>query len=266
MRGRGKAASQTMSQMVSCGLQLAPLALLLLHDQDYKAWCHGGHGTTCSPYVNIVLTAHSSPRLATAASTRGCGRLTSHSAGDQKKLSQRLPSVWGRWEAGWDYYHYRFTGISAPRSSTCLSGKLECAEVVTYIRSVALLCRAQTFFFNPLLCDRSHCFLCRSQRTTVSLDVGRTWTCGFVRFSIRGISDDPNGSLVSNVVAMAAPRRAAAMCESGESQFFIVRSTISSESGFPATQSNRTHSQITQLVESHDWGEHAGKSWTTLEG
>ena len=31
----------------------------------------------------------------------------------------------------------------------------------------------------------------------------------------------------------------------------------SSESGFPATQSNRTHSQITQLVESHDWGEHA---------
>lgn len=30
---------------------------------------------------------------------------------------------------------------------------------VTYIRSVALLCRAQTFFFNPLLCDRSHCFL-----------------------------------------------------------------------------------------------------------
>ena len=87
-----------------------------------------------------------------------------------------------------------------------------------------------------------------------------------VPVSIRGISDDPNGSLVSNVVAMAAPRRAAAMCESGESQFFIVRSTISSESGFPATQSNRTHSQITQLVESHDWGEHAGKSWTTLEG
>ena len=70
--------------------------------------------------------------------------------------------------------------------------------------------------------------------------------------SIRGISDDPNGSLVSNVVAMAAPRRAAARCESGESQFFIVRSTISSESGFPATQSNRTHSQITQSVESHD--------------
>ena len=100
-------------------------------------------------------------------------------------------------------------------------------------------------------------FLCKLPRPAHSLSV---------HLSIRGISDDPNGSLVSNVVAMAAPRRAAARCESGESQFFIVRSTISSESGFPATQSNRTHSQITQLVESHDWGEHAGKSWTTLEG
>ena len=35
--------------------------------------------------------------------------------------------------------------------------------------------------------------------------------------------------------------------------------------GFPATQSNRTHSQITQLVESHDWA-NTGKVWTTLEG
>ena len=85
------------------------------------------------------------------------------------------------------------------------------------------------------------------------------------QLSIRGISDDPNGSFVSNVVAMAAPRRAAARWVIGELAFFIVQCTISSESGFPATQSNRTHSQITQLVESHDWGEHAGKSWTTLE-
>ena len=108
---------------------------LLLHDQDYKAWCHGGHGTSCSSCANIVLTAHASPRLATAASTRGCGRLTSHSAGDQKKLSQRLPSVWGRWEAGWDYYHYRFTGISAPRSLTCLSQQLEFGEVVDILFS-----------------------------------------------------------------------------------------------------------------------------------
>ena len=52
------------------------------------------------------------------------------SAGDQKKLSQRLPSVWERWEAGWDYYHDRFTGISAPRSSACLSQKFELPEVV----------------------------------------------------------------------------------------------------------------------------------------
>ena len=116
------------SQRTKRGLQLAPLALLLLHDQDYKVWCHGGHGTSCSSCANIVLTAHASPRLAAAASTRGCGRLTSHSAGDQKKLSQRLPSVWGRWEAGWDYYHYRFTGISAPRSSTYLSEKFESPE------------------------------------------------------------------------------------------------------------------------------------------
>ena len=127
--GRGKPASRTMSQTVSRGLQQIPLALLLLHDQDYMAWCHGGHGTSCSSCANIVLTAHASPRLAAAASTRGCGRLTSHSAGDQKKLSQRLPSVWGRWEAGWDYYHYRFTGISAPRSSACLSEELELFEV-----------------------------------------------------------------------------------------------------------------------------------------
>ena len=28
----------------------------------------------------------------------------------QKSLSQRLPAVWGRWQAGIDYYHYRFTG------------------------------------------------------------------------------------------------------------------------------------------------------------
>ena len=52
-------------------------------------------------------------------------------AGDQKKLSQRLPSVWGRWEAGWDYYHYRFTGMHAPRTSACLSRKLEFPEVVS---------------------------------------------------------------------------------------------------------------------------------------
>ena len=66
--------------------------------------------------------------------------MTSHSAGDQKKLSQRLPSVWGRWEAGWDYYHYRFTGISAPRSSACLSEELECAEVVQrYLQSYTIV-------------------------------------------------------------------------------------------------------------------------------
>ena len=29
-----------------------------------------------------------------------------------------------------DYYHYRFTGISAPRSSACLCLKLEFSEVV----------------------------------------------------------------------------------------------------------------------------------------
>ena len=48
-----------MSQMASRGLQLAPLALLLLNDQDCKGWCHSGHahGTSCSPCVNIVLTA-----------------------------------------------------------------------------------------------------------------------------------------------------------------------------------------------------------------
>ena len=77
---------------------------------------------------------------------------------------------------------------------------------------------------------------------------GKGASCYLV--SIRGISDDPNGSLVSNVVAMAAPRRAAARCESGESQFFIVWSTISSESGFPATQSNGL------TVKSHNWPNH----------
>ena len=70
--------------VVSRGLQRVPLALLLLHDQNYMVWCHGGHETSCSSCENIVLTAHASPRLATTASTRGCGRLTSHSAGGQK--------------------------------------------------------------------------------------------------------------------------------------------------------------------------------------
>ena len=51
-----------MSHMVSHGLQLAPRALLLLYDQDYKAWCHGGHGTSCSSCVDTVLTAHASLR------------------------------------------------------------------------------------------------------------------------------------------------------------------------------------------------------------
>ena len=45
-----------MSQMVSRGLQASFTGLMLLHDQDDKAWCHGGHGRSCSPYVNIVLT------------------------------------------------------------------------------------------------------------------------------------------------------------------------------------------------------------------
>ena len=59
MRGRGKPASRTMSYMGSHGPQLAPLVLLLLYDQYYKAWCHGGHGTSCrSPCVNTVLKAH----------------------------------------------------------------------------------------------------------------------------------------------------------------------------------------------------------------
>ena len=34
------------SQRTKRGLQLAPLALLLLHDQGYKGWCHDGHGTS----------------------------------------------------------------------------------------------------------------------------------------------------------------------------------------------------------------------------
>ena len=37
------------SQRTKRGLQLAPLALLLLHDQGYKGWCHGGHGTSYHP-------------------------------------------------------------------------------------------------------------------------------------------------------------------------------------------------------------------------
>ena len=37
------------SQRTKRGLQLAPLALLLLHDQGYKGWCHDGHGTSYNP-------------------------------------------------------------------------------------------------------------------------------------------------------------------------------------------------------------------------
>ena len=65
-----------------------------------------------------------------AHSAGACPIMDVLSADDQEKLSQRLPSVWGRWEAGWDYYRYRFTGISAPRSSAYLSDKLESPEVV----------------------------------------------------------------------------------------------------------------------------------------
>ena len=43
-------------------LRNPPTVLLLLYDQDYKAWCHGGHGTSCGPCVDTVLTAHASPR------------------------------------------------------------------------------------------------------------------------------------------------------------------------------------------------------------
>ena len=43
----------------------------------------------------------------------------------QKSLSQRLPAVWGRWEAGIDYCHYRFYRSKAPAHATCLSPKLE---------------------------------------------------------------------------------------------------------------------------------------------
>ena len=78
-------------------------------------------------YVDMADMAHSAG---------ACPIMDVLSAGDQKKLSQRLPSVWGRWEAGWDYYHYRFTGISAPRSSTYLCHKLEWPEVVLYVASL----------------------------------------------------------------------------------------------------------------------------------
>ena len=49
----------------------------------------------------------------------------------QKGCPCHLASVWGRWEAGWYYYHYRFTGISAPRSSAYPCSFLELLEVVT---------------------------------------------------------------------------------------------------------------------------------------
>ena len=138
MRGRGMPASRTMSQMVSRGLQASFTGLMLLHDQDDKAWCHGGHGRSCSPYVNIVLvTPHASPQLATAASTRGCGGLTLHSAGDQKNLSQGCHLFGGDGRQAGTYTTYRFTDISAPRSSACLSEKFECAEVVQSQRVVA---------------------------------------------------------------------------------------------------------------------------------
>ena len=39
------------SQRTKCGLQLVPLALLLLYDQYYKAWCHDDHGTSCRSCV-----------------------------------------------------------------------------------------------------------------------------------------------------------------------------------------------------------------------
>ena len=71
-----------------------------------------------------------------AHSAGACPIMDVLSADDQEKLSQRLPSVWGRWEAGWDYYRYRFTGISAPRSSAYLSDKLESPEVVHDLRIV----------------------------------------------------------------------------------------------------------------------------------
>ena len=78
---------------------------------------------------SILCVAHMT--WADMVHSAGHGRIMGvHSAGDQKKLSQRLPSVWGRWEAGWDYYHDQFTGTSAPRSSACLSQELEWSEVV----------------------------------------------------------------------------------------------------------------------------------------
>ena len=102
------------SQRTKCGLQLVPLALLLLYDQYYKVWCHDDHGTSCRScvasctqpvawYVDMADMAHSAG---------ACPIMDVLSAGDQKKLSQRLPSVWGRWEAGWDYCYTRCLVIS----------------------------------------------------------------------------------------------------------------------------------------------------------
>ena len=88
--------------------------------------CSIMHAAKGMVYVDMADMAHSAG---------ACPIMDVLSAGDQKKLSQRLPSVWGRWEAGWDYYHHRFTGISAPRSSTYLSEKVTRGSINLFSRT-----------------------------------------------------------------------------------------------------------------------------------
>ena len=69
MCGRGMPASRTMPQWCHAVTeQLASLALLLLHDQGYKAWCHGGHGRSCVVHLRSVHTFALTPlsHIATA--------------------------------------------------------------------------------------------------------------------------------------------------------------------------------------------------------
>ena len=63
-----------------------------------------------------------------------------------KKAAICLGEVGGRL---CDYYHDRFTGISAPRSSACLSEKFECAEVVYQYTSTVQTERTASRYWHP---------------------------------------------------------------------------------------------------------------------
>ena len=73
MQAMGKVTVRS-SQMPSHGLQVTPLALLLLYDEGCKAWCPGDHRTSCS-----LCTYRASRALAIAMGGRrmaiGCSQL-----------------------------------------------------------------------------------------------------------------------------------------------------------------------------------------------